>query len=463
MFGTQQSHTQGYTRAESLQVSTICVAVVLAVLAILDITPAWFLRWGFAALVVGQIAQELSDDDRSFLKSPAFLLSAIAGTMYSAIPAALVFVLRSLDAGDLIPTPHRLVYLGHYAEYCVQAFALIGMALHGTLRLTVTERSVQQGVPFAGAVTTILAALSILLSIGSLIYFRLQVGPPVIGGILSTLNAPLQSFIIVFIVHQWAGRGQRSALAALAIVIALGVLMYNTQSKAAVYIGLSCLLVWLSVRRPSRSTLLTGALIFVAFMSATLAVVQIAKSRDASIYRHNAVDISKGLNSLGYKLVWRQVGTGHCLHNVIETHGDDDFVWRNQLFWLSALVPRVLWPEKENLSLGRDYSFAFCGIPTWAQTTHSSSITLLGQPIVKGGMVGLAVHGTVLIAGLAYLTYAGRRFSGLGTVWLMALLPWWIDFDQHFALYVANLVKFFLLMCMIALPVLMFGRSGRRA
>jgi len=29
---------------------------------------------------------------------------------------------------------------------------------------------------------------------------------------------------------------------------------------------------------------------------------------------------------------------------------------------------------------------------------------------------------------------------------VVALLPWWIDFDQDFVLYVANLVKFFLIM-----------------
>ena len=104
-------------------------------------------------------------------------------------------------------------------------------------------------------------------------------------------------------------------------------------------------------------------------------------------------------------------------------------------------MPRALWPEKPTLSLGKMYSVLYCGMPN-KNNGHSSSITLLGEPIIKGGALGFYVHCGILIIGLTVFSLVARRYGDSGAVVCLSMLPWWINFEQHFGLYVANLVKF---------------------
>ena len=129
-----------------------------------------------------------------------------------------------------------------------------------------------------------------------------------------------------------------------------------------------------------------------------------------------------------------------AFNNVLRSHADDDFNVAKQTFWLKILVPRVLWPEKPNFSQGAEYAVDYCKMPTL--TSHSASITLLGQPVIKGGVPGLLIHGSVLLFFLGGATALAFRRPGLTRVVIFALLPWWIDFDQDFALYFGNIVKF---------------------
>jgi len=50
--------------------------------------------------------------------------------------------------------------------------------------------------------------------------------------------------------------------------------------------------------------------------------------------------------------------------------------------------------------------------------------------------------------------------TGLSTAFVVALLPWVIDFDQDFAMYVANAVKFSLVMAFLIAPIALFERYG---
>ena len=77
---------------------------------------------------------------------------------------------------------------------------------------------------------------------------------------------------------------------------------------------------------------------------------------------------------------------------------------------------------------------------------HSSSITLLGQTVIQGGWIGLILHAGILIAGLGGITWLSRKPLSLATASTAALLPWLIDFDQNFGMYVANATKFFLVL-----------------
>ena len=153
-------------------------------------------------------------------------------------------------------------------------------------------------------------------------------------------------------------------------------------------------------------------------------------------------------------MVLRQAEIKYCLQTVIQKHQDQTFYPTKQLFWLKGLVPRVIWPEKPSLSMGADYARIYCGecdkAPPYCgeiiKNQHSASITLLGQPIIQGGTIGLLLHGGILIMCLGGLGWISRRDDQLATVTIVALLPWLIDFDQDFTMYVANAVKFFLAM-----------------
>ena len=113
-------------------------------------------------------------------------------------------------------------------------------------------------------------------------------------------------------------------------------------------------------------------------------------------------------------------------------------------FWLKILIPRAFWAEKPNFSLGAEYAIKYCGLRP--QSLHSASITLLGQPVVHGGIEGLLIHGLIIFFGLGGITILALKKPGLVRVVVFALLPWWIDFDQDFALYIGNIIKFILIM-----------------
>ena len=164
------------------------------------------------------------------------------------------------------------------------------------------------------------------------------------------------------------------------------------------------------------------------------------------------------------KLIWRQTDTMYCFKNLVEAHWDEPFSISKQFFWIKAIVPRILWSEKPSLSLGSSYKTKYCEMDVQSTTginnkkqnygeRHSSSITLLGQPIIQGGAIGLLLHMGILIVFLAGATLLTRSPRNLSTVCVTALLPWLIDFDQDFAMYVANAAKFFLTM----LPLIFYA------
>jgi hypothetical protein len=82
---------------------------------------------------------------------------------------------------------------------------------------------------------------------------------------------------------------------------------------------------------------------------------------------------------------------------------------------------------------------------------HHSSVTLLGQPFIAGGNIGLFLNIGLLILGLSVITLLTREKLSLSTLSVVALAPWLIDMDQNFGLYIANLTKFFF----IIVPLIM--------
>jgi len=157
-------------------------------------------------------------------------------------------------------------------------------------------------------------------------------------------------------------------------------------------------------------------------------------------------------------LIWRQTGSINCFKNVIQNHWDQPFLLSKQLFWLKGLVPRAIWPEKPSLSLGREYAYSYCETTAPRYTGHSGSITLLGQSIIHGGRLGVLLHGAILIIALGGIATLSRNPHNLSSASIAALLPWLIDFDQDFAMYIANASKFFLVM----LPIIYVSSLSER-
>jgi hypothetical protein len=440
--------------AKQFQIVLIIVASSIATMACFDILPAVALRYLVIAIFTAQIAKEVINRDRFVFTSPLFLLASVSGIMFSVFPALVVYVLRKLSVDLSAVGQIRLDYIGQTAEVYTLAFSLYGFALHGLACLQVREPAAQQCFRATERTLNLLCAVSLLLTAAT--FASVYLGPASIRGALTTSYPPLQFFIIIFLIHQSL---QNHRLDARIVVAATGILLYLLSTlhlKLLIFIIISIIL--LIIDKMSLKYIIKFTIPLFIFIFISIIGLQVAKSTSPAFENTQTSSWTTILNLIGHKVVWRQIDTGYCFQSVIEKHSEDTFIWRNQTFWARALIPRVLWPEKENMSLGSEYSKTYCD-PTW-NSQHSASITLLGQPIIMGGTIGLLLHGGFLFAGLCGLTFASRRYPGTGRIIIVALLPWWIDFDQDFALYIANLVKFFLLMCLFAIPVFLFGRSS---
>ena len=92
---------------------------------------------------------------------------------------------------------------------------------------------------------------------------------------------------------------------------------------------------------------------------------------------------------------------------------------------------------------------------------HSASITMLGQPVIKGGITGMFFHGAVLLFLLGGLGIAFRYAGGPGLITNFSLLPWWVDFDQDFTMYVGNLVKVSIVIIPIVMICFLLKRNSK--
>ena len=146
-----------------------------------------------------------------------------------------------------------------------------------------------------------------------------------------------------------------------------------------------------------------------------------------------------------FKLAYRQASTGMCLQGAVEEHFKKPGR-KSPLYFISAPVPRALWPDKPNLSRGTEFTVLYCKLSVTPGVPHDSSITLLGEPLVEAGMLGLITAQTVIAVLFIGLTLFSLKAGPLGLTTLAALTPWLIDFDQNFALYIGNLFKMSLFM-----------------
>lgn len=422
------------------------------------------LRWVVAVAIIVSVWSAVRQRNPSVLLSPAFLMAGFVAIFYSALPRLIelfyVAPLMSHEEVVQIIKPQFVSYFGSAAETLVLAFATTLLVTHALLSGHTREPSVYLDVRPGRAervVATVVIGLGVLLLIVSFETHRTGF----IYSTLWTVYPPIQSILTMFLAMRFRTAGLPGfpllALATAAAILPLAVL---GQGKIPFFMLVGISLLLLSFGFPDRRKMLLGLLVVI--WSFVVLVPISASLRDRLRPLATATSTSAAIaERLTMKLFSRQTNTGYCLMRVMEGHWDEAFEPARQLFLVEALVPRVLWPEKPNLSLGTKYAVDYCDYGG-GTAGHSASITLLGQPIMIGGSTGLLVHGGLLVIFLGAITVLSRKSPSFGRVTVFALFPWWIDFDQDFALYAANLGKFFLVMCPAILMLYFIGRRNTR-
>ena len=167
--------------------------------------------------------------------------------------------------------------------------------------------------------------------------------------------------------------------------------------------------------------------------------------------RHQAMSVSDTsfMNSVKIavwaKVVLRQGRSASCYDKIVTNHrpqAEDE----RPFYFAGAIVPRVLWPDKPALSLGHEYTVLYCGSPRAAKGGHYELVTLLAEPVLRGGWPGLAAVQLFMGLGLALVAFAMPRCRPLALITIIALLPWFVHFQQSFALYFASIIKMLLYM-----------------
>ena len=435
-----------------LQTAIICLAVGLAVTVGTDLVTPSYARIGVMLLFGAQIWLEQRCGRRLFLMSPVFLLALVGLVAYTLLPNAIYTALQLFPNhqhtsnsffGDIY-RPEVLAYFGGRGEGLILAFCAAGLAVHGILALVAyarTSRSISRTPDPRGSRARTAYGLSGILGLLFLAATQTDLFSDTATNLIRTGVAPVQAFLLVYLLHCALDRSRiRLMPVVLLIFFNLTVMVLAHGGKIPVLIGLAAGLYYIAHTRVSFSALTTAVVAFAVMLVIVMQIIHLVRAPKYYGPSNEIAFTEKIGNVFLRKLLWRQAETGYCLSKVFAAHKDERFEMPNQTFWMEILIPRAVWPEKADFSLGGRYAKVYCGMKY--VNSHSASITLLGQPIIHGGAAALLLHGTFLLVFLWCVGAVAVWWPGLPRVTVFALLPWWIDFDQDFALYMGNMVKF---------------------
>lgn len=319
----------------------------------------------------------------------------------------------------------------------------------------------------AGKSIYVFAAIALSVSLVNVVNYMSLVAGGTNFAEIRSVTPPLLAFCVMYLVFQSIETtGRNKLLVVLVIVLAIAGLLFVREGKNPILVIIAGLLFWFRLKNLSVKHLILLGLVFVFTATILLQLTQMVRNPHLLALSDSGTQMAAKFRNLVHaKLVWRQLETRYCFHNIIDKHWDQPVSVARQGFWLRGLVPRVIWPNKPDMSLGVYYASEYCGVKNSpdAVLQHSASVTLLGQPLIQGGWIGLLLHGGFLIAALGGLAWLSRDPARLATVSVVALLPWLIDFDQDFALYVANSVKFFLAMLPLVVLAAIMNRPPSSA
>lgn len=401
-----------------------------------------------AALLV-QVIVDLRAGRSRFMTSPLFLLSIIGVLFFS------VFQRLWKDSGQLVIA----TFVGSPAEGIILAFCMTCLVFY----LIASHLPLATKSKFSNRHFVPLFVLAACVSCFDItLYYLKSVQAPVPHFLANAhfIVPPLISICLCLLVRSAPARGRFVQLAVFFLIIAtLGGLVYVREGKIVLFM----------LAAVSAYATRVFELSFKHLILAAIAALLIALAFGYTIQQTRWL-VSFGPNppsrmyfvNFKSKAVYRQTETGYCLDNVLKKHAAESFAASKQLFWLKGLVPGVLWPDKPTLSMGKEYAIKYCLRLERKSTLgdHSSSITLLGQPLIHGGVIGLIVHAGLLLLGLAIIERFNTNPKALSAAMVTALLPWLMDFDQDFAMYIANAAKFAVVMAIVFIPIVLIERRA---
>jgi len=415
-----------------------------------QVLPIMVARAAVVLIVLAQVFRESRTGDGQFLTSPLFLLGVITLVFFDLVPG-----LSEAVFGYKLPFQEYVgSFYGGTAERIMVIFGLACIAAHSLISYAARwcPQAAEGARKPARPDIYIFAAIALavtLVNVGNFISMK-SGGPNMLA--IRSMAPPLLAFCLIYLARLSLGASGRDKwLIAGVFVLSIAGLFFILEGKKPFFIMLAGLLFWLRLKNVSLKNMIvlgtTSALLAIALIQ----ISQMIRVPHASMLVPGSLSSTHMLNRvLHAKLVARQAASRYCLQGVVDEHWDQPFSPTKQKFWLQGLMPRALWPDKPNLSLGLAYAEKYCDKklarqdPTWV--LHSASITLLGQPVIYGGWAGLLLHGGILITCLGGVMWMGRNPHSVSAIAAVAMLPWLIDFDQDFTLFVANAVKFFLVM-----------------
>lgn len=435
-------------------------------------TPHWPLRLTLIGMTAWFIVKLLQHKKLSLLLSPLTALGLISLVFYSLIPYLhMSFGEEYVALKDAIIAQAQRFRAGR-GELLVFHFSALCLAISSLLMKKAPAPDGVAGEPSGTGVRWIgMAAVLVVFSAGILL-LALRTYREVAAILPDELARQLvdgMPSLIVFAAITLSylaarpGRGWRWA-AVICVLFGAAVLMSGYTAKQPVFMISACILTFISIRHFStRSIALAAVTATLVLVSGLLILSYLRGSFKSPEFR--SVWASHLVLALIGKVSERQLETGACLQRAIEKHIEDP-KGASPFYFGAILIPRALWKKKPSFSEGMEFGIEFCAIPRaktllW-ETPQSFSITLLGQPVVRAGWLGLIVAEATLITGLWLISLFGLGRGMPGLIGMAALLPWLADFDQSFALYIGNAVKMFLFQSILLLGLLGALKGRRR-
>ncbi len=422
-------------------------------------------RYGAMAVLALQVFIEVRQGRNRFMTSPLFLLSALTATFFSFVQGIWGEIAPGFSWADFP------AYVGSSTEAIILSFAMTGFVFYNISSRYWREpgKTESECLEHGGNLLPglILVFVLIIALLNSVLFHLNSSGDvaPALAAQVRFCTPALMSISLFFLARAVQGRGRKFLAVVLATALfAVLTLVYVREGKIVIFLVCALALYFARLHGLDFRRLLLAAVATLVVGLIMIQVVQMVRQPHLSAAAPMVLEPTPaGVEAPGMmawitkvavgKAVWRQTETGYCFGNVLKDHAGAPFDLSKQNFWLIGLVPRVLWPAKPSLSLGQHYDARYCFKPVEKVGRHSASITLLGQPVIMGGWIGLVVHGGLLLLALAAMEGLNRDPRALPGVLVGALLPYLIDFDQDFALYVANAVKFALVMGVLYVPI----------